>query len=757
MLISFLNLYLICRALKVRNALIFALCMLSVFVFGITEFLSFFKILTSKNVQLFWGGTAFLSSCATFFLYRKKIIEWNYKFKKEDIFKVFFLLWIILLGAMAVLTVPNNADSMIYHLSRIDHWIANASVSYYQTNIPQQIYSPVLAEYFILQTFLLFKTDILANLVQFFSYVLSACFIFQIADRLNYSKLVKYFITLLFLTIPMAIAQSITTQNDLVSTVWLLAFVLVCLDLLKLKSLSLNRENMILFIEFSLIVAFAFLTKSHVCLSMLFFFAVVVIHFIKQRVCLKNLFFYGVISFVILGSFLVPTFYRNYVSTGNILAMVYMGKISVEMLDISYLFVNFLKNLALIFSNPIFPEIFPRFVIDFSENLGVPIDHPSISFTHNFLKEILHISIIFDHDHVSASYLSLLWLVSLCVFVFLMIFKFSRLNNKLFMLVLNLSIFVMMIILRYQEWGCRLLLPYMALMVIFIGYVISSISVIENKKIYILVVYLGVFACFPAFMTLNYQISFIDRGNKVEKYFASIPMFYQPYYKVSQMINLLNIKMVGLYSENDVLEYALTKMLPNKKFKHISVTNGDMNKDFLPDAIIAINKNIQKGQELVYQNVKYRAVYFYQDLGSLVVLLSEKVSPLIFYNLTEITSDSNLVYSDFQQEEHVGFVNQSAHPSFIIKTDYLKNLFDLKKGISVHLVADLLGKKEPLTLSFFQNNKLLLKMELKKSGLFKVDMLPILETENEFILRIEMKKDKFQHVAFKSLIITQTK
>src|SRR5262249_35041097 len=56
-------------------------------------------------------------------------------------------------GAIAAVTItvalvaaPNNLDSLIYHLPRIEHWIQQGSLAHFPTSIIQQITSNPLAE-----------------------------------------------------------------------------------------------------------------------------------------------------------------------------------------------------------------------------------------------------------------------------------------------------------------------------------------------------------------------------------------------------------------------------------------------------------------------------------------------------------------------------------------------------------------------------------------------------------------------------------
>ncbi len=110
-----------------------------------------------------------------------------------------------------------NWDSMTYHMGRVVHWWANNSVAFYPTNIPRQLYSSPLAEYIVLQFFVLGGgSDRLANLVQWFSFGGCALAMSLIAQRLGGSRLTQLLVAFLVVTTPIAILEATSTQNDLV-------------------------------------------------------------------------------------------------------------------------------------------------------------------------------------------------------------------------------------------------------------------------------------------------------------------------------------------------------------------------------------------------------------------------------------------------------------------------------------------------------------------------------------------------------------
>ena len=126
--------------------------------------------------------------------------------------------------------VPYNADSMAYHCARILHWIQNRTVDYYPTNVFTQLHSPPMAEYVVMQTYFLFDSHVAFNLVQWYACTIDAAPIYFICRKLNVQREVALVGSLLMITMPIAIAESSTTQVDLFSRVWLLSFIYFAIE-----------------------------------------------------------------------------------------------------------------------------------------------------------------------------------------------------------------------------------------------------------------------------------------------------------------------------------------------------------------------------------------------------------------------------------------------------------------------------------------------------------------------------------------------
>lgn len=134
----------------------------------------------------------------------------------------------LILGAgflMAVLSPPNNADSLIYHLPRQVFWMAQGTVFTDHVSNPHMIKMPPLSEYLGLNLFLLTGADRLHNLVQWFSLVGSLAAISRILSLVGATRQAQLVGALFFASIPAVFFEASNTKNDLVTTFFLLGAV----------------------------------------------------------------------------------------------------------------------------------------------------------------------------------------------------------------------------------------------------------------------------------------------------------------------------------------------------------------------------------------------------------------------------------------------------------------------------------------------------------------------------------------------------
>jgi 4-amino-4-deoxy-L-arabinose transferase-like glycosyltransferase len=137
---------------------------------------------------------------------------------------------LVVTGITAAMATPNNWDAMTYHLARVQHWIQNQSVGFYPTNNTRQLFDPPWAEYALLQFQLLTHSDILANFVQWFSGLGVCVGAALIAQRLGANQTGQGLAMIVAATIPMAILQSSSPQNDLVTSFWIVCCIYFALS-----------------------------------------------------------------------------------------------------------------------------------------------------------------------------------------------------------------------------------------------------------------------------------------------------------------------------------------------------------------------------------------------------------------------------------------------------------------------------------------------------------------------------------------------
>jgi len=128
--------------------------------------------------------------------------------------------------------VPNNWDSMTYHLARVAHWLQNGSVGLYATHVSRQVTYPPGAEYLLVVLQGIAGTDRLASLVQLAAWLVVALAAAPLARLFGTPRRIAPWAALLFAAAPMAVLQASSTQNDLVASAVAMAIVVACVPFL---------------------------------------------------------------------------------------------------------------------------------------------------------------------------------------------------------------------------------------------------------------------------------------------------------------------------------------------------------------------------------------------------------------------------------------------------------------------------------------------------------------------------------------------
>jgi hypothetical protein len=156
-----------------REVFLKAVVLFGLFTFITTEVLSAFQAF-----NFFWIRVSWLlgfSSLLIYFIYQsKKVVFFANPIHlvklsiDEWLFFVSGSILVVINGWVAFQSPPNNWDSMVYHLSRIQHWFSNQSIEFYASHIHRQLFLNPWMEYGLAHLMGLSISDRFFNLFGFF-------------------------------------------------------------------------------------------------------------------------------------------------------------------------------------------------------------------------------------------------------------------------------------------------------------------------------------------------------------------------------------------------------------------------------------------------------------------------------------------------------------------------------------------------------------------------------------------------------------
>ena len=130
---------------------------------------------------------------------------------------------IALTGIVAWFSPPQTWDSLNYHMPRVAQWAQQASVRHFATGIEVQNSRAPMAEYLVLQSYILGSGDRYAGFVEWGAMILSLIGIGTIAGQMGAGRSGRLAGALFAATLPMGIIQASSTITDYVVALWLVA------------------------------------------------------------------------------------------------------------------------------------------------------------------------------------------------------------------------------------------------------------------------------------------------------------------------------------------------------------------------------------------------------------------------------------------------------------------------------------------------------------------------------------------------------
>lgn len=585
-----------------------------------TETLSFLNSITLSGIASFW----IIYILTVLYINKTKNIQYIsitneikhnisskiFQFSKLE--KLILLLVFLLLSSVfiqGIIYPPNNWDSLSYHLPRIVSWQNHGNLDNYATHIIRQLYQPPLCEYFILHFNTLSRNDIFSNSVQFFFLIGTIISVLGLSN-LVFKKINYIWLLVIASTIPHALLEGSSTQNDIVHSFFIVLAVYVGIKLIR----KLTTKNIVLF---SLTVGLSLLTKAIAYIYMPIIVGTIGVIVLFKIIKTKD---YKKIVIGIIGALIVlvinaPHSYRNYEVSKDI-----MGTDKTEKAD----YLN--------------EEFKPKFILStVIKNIGLHFDSFYLGNLGNQVVEKLHLAInqdinapgsnVFDmkyncnhdwkfHEDTQPNFTHLL-LFSLTTLLLLiqLIFRKRKLNTDL--LIINSLVIAQFIffciILTWEPWNTRLHLPLFFLMCPSIYLIFKNIKskTINNILLLVIIIY-GFYV-----VLFNYSRPIINskqtanikiNDTRYKKYFSNQLMLYKDYDFIRN--KLKNADNIGLIIINDTWEYPLYASFFKKGIHgiHINVSNYTKTKNKPIPNLDYIISNTLFHKSIIVDSIEYKNI-----------------------------------------------------------------------------------------------------------------------------------------------------
>ena len=601
------------------DALLKAAVLFALYLYAATEILSLFRVCTRTSILIVWLAA---DLCLILRLIAGRqggntlhIIKGSFRsffYGKYAPVRIGFLAFFFVMFVMAYLTVPYNWDSMTYHLTRMAIWVQNASVAHYPAVDARELSTPPLTEFVMMHLYLLCgKNDLLLNMVQFLSYVFNTYMIYRISRRLGLDCASSYFASFLFVSVPVAFAEAVTTQVDEFAAVWLMIFVYYGIGLIKEDRLEAERTHLENTIVMGLCIGLGYLSKPTVIPVMMIFTFWIILNRVLHRDKAAYLIRLFCAAFISALAVVLPEIIKNIQSFGAVLAPSTGQRQLIGTLRPNYVFINFLKNAAYDLANPYlyaFGYRTQKMIYGAAAFMNVKINDPSISEDGKIFE--MGFSQIYDHD--SSTNFVIVTLIFLMAVLAVARLVRSEKGKKagvknMYALIAFLSFTVMMTIIRWEPFMNRYMLPVFAVCCPGIASVTEPGKTAPGRYVRPVAVFLCALELFSLF---NYHGKIIMdqmRMNEREKgYYTKNEEAYDRYEMVKTYVTKEAPGTMGMIASKEAFKYPVWNLFNRSGVKGLIIIPEDgMEGDGRqPDAIVVMG--VKMGDSFEYAGREYK-------------------------------------------------------------------------------------------------------------------------------------------------------
>ena len=602
-----------------RSAILSAAIVWGVIIVLSTEIFSLLRLLTFEWVFGLWLVVNILSLIVYLkFKSVQPILEKNQddKFPSLLVSLLGGVLFVFAaVGLIAVVSPPNNWDSMTYHMSRVVHWMQNRSVEHYPTSYVPQLYHPPGAEFGIMHFQIITRGDRFANLIQWLSMVGSTIAVSLIAQQLGANLRGQVFAAVFAATLPMGILQGSSTQNDYAVCFWVVCFVSCGLAGM---SAGITLSNTL---KIGASLGLALLTKTTAYLFLLPFiiwFIIVGIKRYHQKILPPILMIAAVTLLLNIGHY-----WRNYDLFGYAIGAPesFTKEYKIEIFTLPTFLSNIIRNLAMHVGTSIskINGLIVAVVKLLHKILGILPNDPRVTWPPGQVYGLTTPS--FNENNASNPIHFGLILASI-----ILIFNQPKLKEfKIVMVYFSATIttfLLLCLLLKFQPWQSR---HHLTIFVLFAPLFGLTISESLNYKIANYIVVILILMSLPWVFHNKFR-PLIGEGNifnssRNELYFTSRPSIEFAYNEAVDFVKSQNCTNIGLsFWTKNAWEYPLWVLFkepgkPAPRIEHISTIdpvvgkklNAEPYNSFVPCAIIYQSTKIddKPGKEIVVKNQTY--------------------------------------------------------------------------------------------------------------------------------------------------------
>lgn len=544
-------------SLDVRQAVIRAVALVAGVTVVFVELLSLAGWISTWPVIVYW--LLFAATSAFFARHNLRPLPGRLVATKADK---------LLLGAIGLLALaelvlalassPNNYDSNHYHLTKVEHWIADGDLDPYPTVQNQQIILVPGAEYLLLQARLLTGDDSLFNLLQWGATLLAGLAISRCAAQLGAGRTGQLIAAAVFLAAPAVALESTSTQNDLVVTAWVVCAATLALD----GARRLATAADVLFL--AAVAGLTAVTKSTGLMALAPILVFWGICQLRQRRLLRTV---GAGLAVVAGMVVLagPALLRVHDAFGSPLGPPgYSAALSTERKDPPAVLVNGLRLAASTLTTPIpaVNDVVSDAVIGVARLVDVDPNEPKITQWRSVFPGTR-----WKPDEDRSPYPVTAAVILAALAAALVWRRLPPLVRGYAVMVLGAFILTAAVI-KWQYWGNRLILPAFAVGAPLAGYWADRLRSHRTGAVAMVVVLAAAFASGGVSVAYGQPRRLVGQNSVFtlsdwQERFVRLPEQAVPYQRAIDDIRASGVRRVGLVMDGDLWEYPLQISLPD--------------------------------------------------------------------------------------------------------------------------------------------------------------------------------------------------